>query len=114
MENNKFQGKRAELGVYDDACGFTPEEQETYHNMLVNRSFDTGLNILSDKFWIDCDDGVEFVVPPKSNSYCFPATNIVCGYIEGSHEIKIDATPSQDSLQEIIDNIIKQCEKAND
>lgn len=64
--NNKFQGKRAELGVYDDTMGFTPEERETYHNMLVNRSFDTGLNIFDDKLWIDGDGDVECVVPsPK-------------------------------------------------
>ncbi len=80
--DNKFQGKRAELGVYDD--------------------------------WMHGDDCVECVVPQKSNNYCFPATNIVCGYIEGDHEIKIDTTLSQDSLQRIIDNLIKQLEKVND
>lgn len=64
--NNKFQGKRAELGVYDDAMGFTPEEKETYHNMLVNQSFDTGINVFDDKFWFHGDDVVELVVPsPK-------------------------------------------------
>lgn len=60
--NNKFQGKRAESGVYDDAMDFTLEERETYHNMLVNRSFDTGLNIFDDKLWICGDDVVESVV----------------------------------------------------
>ena len=64
--NYNFRGKRAELGVYDDAMGFTPEERETYHNMLVNHSFDTGLNIFDDKLWICGDDVVESVVPsPK-------------------------------------------------
>lgn len=63
---NKFQGKRAELGVYDDVMCLTAEERETYLNMLANRSFDTGLNIFDDKLWICGDDVVESVVPsPK-------------------------------------------------
>lgn len=101
-----FRGKRAELGVYDDAAGFTQEERETYAKMLANRSFDSGLNILDDKFWIEGDDSVEFIVPPKSNGYCFPATILVADYIEGTHEIKIDPISSQYSLQRVaFDNI---------
>lgn len=52
MKNN-FRGKRAELGVYDDATGFTQEERDVYAKMLADNSFDTGLNIFDDKFWDD-------------------------------------------------------------
>lgn len=45
MKNN-FRGKRAELGVYDDAAGFTQEEREVYAKMLDD-------NIFDDKFWGD-------------------------------------------------------------
>ena len=111
--HNKFQGKRAELGVYDDAACFTPEERETYHNMLVNHSFDTGLNIFNDGLWIDGDDAVEMVVPPhKPNNYCFPADIIVGGYLNGTYEINLE--PSNESLQDIVDNIIKELNKSND
>jgi hypothetical protein len=112
MMNNKFQGKRAELCVYDDATGFTPEERETYHSMLVNHSFDSGLNMLDDRFWIEGDDAVEMAVPSHQlNNYCFPANIVVGGYIEGTHEINFE--PSKESLQSIIDNIIKGLDKAN-
>lgn len=60
MDNN-FRGKRAACNVYDDAMCYTPEERETYLNMLANRSYDTGLNILDDKFWFHGDDSVEFI-----------------------------------------------------
>lgn len=60
MKNN-FRGKHAELGVYDDAMD--QEYNEAHRNMLANRSFDTGINIFEDKFWIDGDDGKEFIVP---------------------------------------------------
>ena len=63
--DNKFQGKRAELGVYDDAMGYTQEERDTYAKMLADDSFDTGLNIFDDKYWICGDDCVESVVRPS-------------------------------------------------
>jgi hypothetical protein len=93
VNNHKFQGKRAELGVYDDVCGFTPEERETYHNILVNRSFDTGSNIFEDKFWIEGDDAVECVVP--------------------SPKLLHDKATSELHKQ-IVDNLIKELNKVND
>lgn len=60
--NNKFQGKRAELGVFDDAMGFTQEERDTHAKMLADNSFATGLNIFDDKYWICDNDCVESVV----------------------------------------------------
>ena len=65
MDNN-FQGKRSACNVYDDAMCYTPEERETYLNMLANNSYDTGLNWFDDKLWFHGDDAVEFIVPsPK-------------------------------------------------
>lgn len=84
--DKKFVGKRVEVGVYDDACGFTPEERETYHNMLVNRSFDTGCNFFEGGFWMEGEDSAEFVV---------------------------NAELSNESMQKIIDNLIKELDKAN-
>jgi hypothetical protein len=92
--NNQFRGKRAELGVYDDAAGLTQEEKETYHNMLVNRSFDTGINIFDDKFWIRGDDAIEFVVPQKKID-----------------TFAINLEPNKESLQDIINNVIKILEE---
>ena len=89
--SKKFQGKRAELGVYDDATCFTPEEKETYRGMLINHSFDTGLNILDDKFWICGDDAVEFIVPQKEI---------------GSFTINLEP-----NKEDIINNIIKILEE---
>lgn len=91
--NKKFQGKRAEVGMYDDAACFTPEERETYAKMLANNSFDTGLNIFDDKFWFRGDDAVEFIVP--------------------SPKLLHDKATSERHKQ-IVDNIIKELNKVND
>lgn len=105
MDNN-FLGKRAELGVYDDAACFTPEERETYHNMLVSHSLDSGINVLDDKFWMEGDDCHEYVVPsPKAlhdqitveqhrkvldqiNSFNTDAFDALMDHIEASQKIK--------------------------
>lgn len=63
---DKFQGKRADLGIYDDASNFTDEEIKTYKDMLVRDSFDTGINILDDRLWVDGSSDIELIVPsPK-------------------------------------------------
>ena len=60
---DKFErGKRAEMGMYDDVCGFTDEEMKTYCEMLSKDSIDTGVNIFDDRLWVEGDDGVEMVV----------------------------------------------------
>lgn len=91
--NKKFQGNRAELGVYDDAAGFTQEERDIYAKMLANNSFDTGLNIFDDKFWLRGDDAVEFIVP--------------------SPKLLHDKATSERHKQ-IVDNLIKELNKVND
>lgn len=106
--NNKFQGKRAALAVYDDACNWTNEEKKTYSDMLARNGFSTGINIFDGDLWVHGDDSVEYIVPSSmSNAYCFPATNIVSGYIPGDTiEIKIDNNLSKDQLKIIEDHII--------
>ena len=109
MADKKFIGKRANLGVYDDACNFTDEEKKTYKDMLARDSFDTGINIFDGGLWAHGDDSVEYIVPPSmSNAYCIPATNIVSGYIQGDTiEIKMDNNLSKDQLKIIEDQIIE-------
>ena len=53
-----FRGKRAELGMYDDAGHFTPEEREAYRKMLADNSFDTGLNIFNERFMSEIQKAV--------------------------------------------------------
>lgn len=79
--DNKFQGMRAECGIYDDYGNFTPEEKETIRNMLDNRSYDTGINILNDKFWIDYDIC-------SNRSFSADAFDALMNSIEASRQIK--------------------------
>lgn len=80
--SNKFQGKRAEIGVYDDAMD--QEYKKAHGGMLARNSFDTGINIF--------DDG----------------SCIVSGYIsEDTIDIKIDNNLSKDQLKIIEGKIIE-------
>lgn len=64
---DKFErGKRVETDAYDDACGFTDEEMNTYREMLNKNSTDTDINIFNDRFWIHGNNDLEFVVPSPS------------------------------------------------
>lgn len=103
----KFQGKRAECNVFDDAMD--QEYNDAHGGMLARNSFDTGINIFDDGLWVHGDDSVEYIVPPlTSKAYCFPATNIVSGYIPGdTFEIKIDSNLSKDQLKIIEEQIIE-------
>ena len=82
----KFKGKRAELGVYDDA-------------------------------WIRGDDCIECIVPsPKIMHDKFTAerhSKILeeLNLMHGTYTINFE--PTQASLQDVIDNIIKELDKAN-
>lgn len=85
MAESKFQGKRAELGVYDD--------------------------------WICGDDGVECIVPsPKIMHDKFTAerhSKVLeeLNLMHGTYTINFE--PKQASLEDIIDNIIKELDKVN-
>lgn len=82
MENNKFQGKRAEIGVYDD--------------------------------WIHGDDGVEFIVSSPKILHDKITAEQHSKILEKLDSFTINIEYKQASMQEIIDKIIKQLEKAND
>ena len=61
---DKFErGRRAGIGIYDDACSFTDEEMKLFGGILSKNSVDTGINIFDDSFWFMVDDGIEMVVP---------------------------------------------------
>ena len=61
---DKFErGRRAGVGIYDDACSFTDEEMKLFWEILSKNSVDTGINIFDDRFWFRGDDGIEMVVP---------------------------------------------------
>lgn len=70
------KGSRSKCNVYDDTMCYTPEERKTYLNMLANNSYDTGLNILDDKFWICGDDAVEYIEYPEKRDPCVSTVKV--------------------------------------
>ena len=82
MADNKFQGKRAAPGVYDD--------------------------------WMHGDDGVEFVVPsPKIMHDKFTAERH-SKVLEELDQFTINLEYKPASIEEIINDIIKKWDEAND
>ena len=61
---DKFErGRRAGIGIYDDACSFTDEEMKLFWEILSKNSVDIGINIFDDCLWLRGDGGIEMVVP---------------------------------------------------
>ena len=61
---DKFErGRRAGIGIYDDACSFTDEEMKLFWEILSKNSVDTGINIFDDCLWLRGDGGIEMVIP---------------------------------------------------
>ena len=80
--DNKFQGKRAEIGVYDDA-------------------------------WIRGDDGCEFIVPPPKVMHDKFTAERHSKILEELDQFTINLEYKPASIEDIIDNIIKELDKVN-